>query len=78
LNEQGILFDFTNIKTIVDALDHHHLNEIEGFPLPSAENIALWIYARLRDFPHTANLSFRVRFYENAVMKESYAEVGDW
>lgn len=46
----GIAIDFGDLKQVVtervlQALDHTHLNDL--LPLPSAENICIWIWERL-------------------------------
>ncbi len=46
----GMALDFGDLKQVVrervlDALDHTHLNDL--LPLPSAENICVWIWERL-------------------------------
>ncbi|MCH7720049.1 MAG: 6-carboxytetrahydropterin synthase QueD [Planctomycetes bacterium] len=52
----GWLMDFGDIKAafapLLDRLDHHYLNEIEGLENPTAENLTRWIWERLRpDLP---------------------------
>lgn len=47
----GIAVDFGDVKQIVgaeviEALDHTHLNDL--LAVPSAENLCLWIWQRLR------------------------------
>ena len=48
----GWLVDFAEIKRAFDpllmSLDHHYLNESEGLGNPTAENIARWIWNRLK------------------------------
>jgi 6-pyruvoyltetrahydropterin/6-carboxytetrahydropterin synthase len=50
--EAGWLIDFGDIrrtvKPLLDQLDHRYLNEIEGLENPTAENLARWIWARLK------------------------------
>ena len=36
------------IKPLLKRLDHHYLNEIEGLENPTSENLALWIFNRLK------------------------------
>ncbi len=48
----GWLMDFGDItaafKPVLDRLDHHYLNDIEGLENPTSENLARWIWQRLR------------------------------
>jgi 6-pyruvoyltetrahydropterin/6-carboxytetrahydropterin synthase len=48
----GWVMDFADIKgafkPIREQLDHYYLNEIEGLSNPTSENLARWIWARLR------------------------------
>ena len=48
----GWLTDFAYIKQafapLHDLLDHRYLNEIDGLDNPTAENIARWIWIRLK------------------------------
>jgi 6-pyruvoyltetrahydropterin/6-carboxytetrahydropterin synthase len=76
LDEQGILFDFSNLKTIIADLDHKYLNDILAVS-PSAEHIAGYVYKRLHEISKK-ELLFKVRIYENAVLKTAWAEVGDF
>ena len=48
--------DFGYIKTafapIYAQLDHHYLNDIDGLENPTSENLALWIWRKLKpDLP---------------------------
>ena len=49
---KGYLIDYGDIKCaaepIVARLDHWYLNEIEGLSNPTAENLARWIFDRLK------------------------------
>jgi 6-pyruvoyltetrahydropterin/6-carboxytetrahydropterin synthase len=36
------------ISTIQNMLDHKYLNDIQGLSVPSLENIAIWIWERLK------------------------------
>ena len=48
----GVLIDFAEIKRafepFYDMLDHHCLNEVAGLENPTAENIAIWIWSKVR------------------------------
>jgi len=43
---------FAEIKAafapLYDRLDHHYLNEIEGLENPTSEQLAIWIWDRLK------------------------------
>jgi len=55
----GWVQDFAEIKQAfapIDAqLDHNYLNDIEGLENPTSENLAIWVWQRLK--PALANLS---------------------
>ena len=55
----GWVMDFGDIKAafkpLYDQLDHYYLNEIEGLENPTSENLARWIWVRLK--PHLPELS---------------------
>jgi 6-pyruvoyltetrahydropterin/6-carboxytetrahydropterin synthase len=48
----GWLMDYADIsaafKPIHDQLDHYYLNEIAGLENPTSENLAAWIWQRLK------------------------------
>ncbi len=48
----GFVVDFFTIEKAVEPLraelDHHCLNEIVGLENPTAENIAVWIFQRIK------------------------------
>lgn len=50
--DTGWVMDFADLKSAVDPfirqLDHYYLNEIEGLENPTSENIARWLWDRLR------------------------------
>jgi 6-pyruvoyltetrahydropterin/6-carboxytetrahydropterin synthase len=53
VTSQGWVMDFADIaeafKPIHDSLDHKCLNDIEGLDNPTSENLARWLWARLKD-----------------------------
>jgi 6-pyruvoyltetrahydropterin/6-carboxytetrahydropterin synthase len=48
----GWVVDFADIKQafepLYDQLDHRYLNEVEGLENPTSENLAVWIWQRLK------------------------------
>ena len=50
--ELGWVLDFADLKKAFEPirkqLDHYYLNEIDGLANPTAENIARWIWQRLK------------------------------
>jgi 6-pyruvoyltetrahydropterin/6-carboxytetrahydropterin synthase len=48
----GFVVDFFEVeaafKPLLERLDHYYLNDIEGLENPTAENIAVWIWERIR------------------------------
>ncbi|MBK7144047.1 MAG: 6-carboxytetrahydropterin synthase QueD [Xanthomonadales bacterium] len=48
----GWVLDFAEIKAsfqpLYDQLDHHYLNDIDGLDNPTSENLARWIWTRLK------------------------------
>ncbi len=57
--ESGFVIDFFDVEHVfaplLVQLDHHCLNEIEELSNPTAENIAIWIWNRVKPLlPQTA------------------------
>ena len=50
--ESGWVMDFADLRKafqpLFDQLDHHNLNDIEGLENPTSENLAKWIWLRLK------------------------------
>jgi 6-pyruvoyltetrahydropterin/6-carboxytetrahydropterin synthase len=48
----GFVVDFFDIENafapLLARLDHHCLNELEGLENPTAENIAIWIWSKVK------------------------------
>ncbi|MBU0741035.1 6-carboxytetrahydropterin synthase QueD [bacterium] len=62
--ESGWIVDFGDIKAAFKPLekimDHRCLNEVEGLENPTAENMARWIYTRMKsDLPQIADVTVR-------------------
>ena len=51
-DESGWVMDFGDLavvfKPIYDQLDHYYLNDIEGLENPTSENLAVWIWEKLK------------------------------
>lgn len=51
-HEAGWVQDFADLsaafKPLFEQLDHHYLNEIDGLENPTSENLARWIWQRLK------------------------------
>ena len=65
LNAEGLLMDFAElraaIKTLLEKLDHHYLNDIPPFDKlnPSAENLARYVCGEIE--PRAADQSLQVQ-----------------
>ncbi len=62
--DTGWIVDFGDIKSafkpLLDVMDHHCLNELEGLENPTAENMASWIYERLKpSLPALADITVK-------------------
>jgi 6-pyruvoyltetrahydropterin/6-carboxytetrahydropterin synthase len=48
----GWIMDFADLKTafapVFDALDHRYLNDVPGLDNPTSENLARWIWQKLK------------------------------
>ena len=48
----GFVVDFFDIEAafapVLTRLDHYYLNEVEGLENPTAENIAVWIWQKVK------------------------------
>jgi 6-pyruvoyltetrahydropterin/6-carboxytetrahydropterin synthase len=49
----GWIMDFSDVKKIcspyIEILDHSYLNEIDGLSNPTSENIAIWLWQKLKE-----------------------------
>lgn len=67
-DEEGMVIDFLELKKIVkenvlNILDHSYINEI--IEQPSAENIAEWIWERLKEKLNTERyFLYEIKLYE--------------
>ena len=76
LNKAGILWDFGNLKRLLNIFDHKNLNDLYKFENSTAENQCIVIYNDLKK--RNKNLNFKVRLYEQLEPKRSYCECGDF
>lgn len=73
LNRNGMIIDFTHIKTIIhDKLDHHYLNDVLPGINPTAENIAEWVltemnkkFSELNSFDESDGECYKVTVQES-------------
>ena len=80
LDDTGMAIDFTILKqkttTIIEHLDHSHLNEIPHFIKinPSSENIAAYIFNLLKEeLKDTPVLLTKVSVWESDTSRASYS-----
>jgi 6-pyruvoyltetrahydropterin/6-carboxytetrahydropterin synthase len=62
--DAGWVMDFSDLKAsfkpIYDQLDHYYLNDIAGLENPTSENIARWIWSKLKpDLPLLSAIEIR-------------------
>ncbi|PCJ21717.1 MAG: 6-carboxytetrahydropterin synthase QueD [Gammaproteobacteria bacterium] len=71
--DTGWVMDFAELKQqfspILDQLDHYYLNDIKGLENPTCENIARWIWEKLK--PNLPQLS-RIEIKETCTSGCSY------
>jgi 6-pyruvoyltetrahydropterin/6-carboxytetrahydropterin synthase len=69
----GFVIDFFDIEQVfqplLQRLDHHYLNDIDGLENPTAENIAVWIWDRVK--PDLSMLSL-VKVFETPLCWAEY------
>jgi len=77
--DSGWLLDYHAIeaawKPLREALDHRHLNEVEGLSNPTSENLAVWIWSRLSE--PLGSLLLRVTVHETCTARCSYFGPGE-
>jgi 6-pyruvoyltetrahydropterin/6-carboxytetrahydropterin synthase len=77
VNEEGILIDFADLKSIVEnevvkKLDHAYLNDVLGFNT-TCENIIVWMWERLETSLRTERYRlYKIKLWETPT---SFAEV---
>lgn len=62
--ESGWVMDFSDVsrafKPLLDQLDHYYLNDIDGLENPTSENLAKWVWQRLKpSLPNLAEIEIR-------------------
>lgn len=70
----GWVMDFAELssafKPIYNLLDHYYLNEISGLENPTSENIAKWIWQRLKpDLPELCKITIEETCTSGCVYK---------
>ena len=70
------VMDFADVKAvfqpIYDQLDHHYLNDIAGLENPTSEQIAVWLYQKLKAL---LPLLSKVVVHETCTAGSSYSGV---
>jgi 6-pyruvoyltetrahydropterin/6-carboxytetrahydropterin synthase len=71
----GVLRDFADVKAtlaiVSEDLDHRLLNDVEGLGLPTLENLARYIFVRLKiPLPELARVRIRRPSYGQACVYE--------
>jgi 6-pyruvoyltetrahydropterin/6-carboxytetrahydropterin synthase len=74
----GWIMDFGDIKAafrpLLEQLDHNYLNEIEGLENPTSENIAVWIWERLKaGLPQLSKVVVRETCTSGAIYRGPHA-----
>jgi 6-pyruvoyltetrahydropterin/6-carboxytetrahydropterin synthase len=62
--QSGWVMDFGEIKAafkpVWNQLDHYYLNDISGLENPTSENLAIWIWAKLKpELPQLSKIEIR-------------------
>jgi len=75
IKKNGLVVDFLDLKKhvsekVLDKLDHAYLNDF--FKNPSAENIAVWIWGRLKDMKKFGVKLYEVKLWENPTSFVTY------
>ncbi len=73
-SELGWVMDFGDVSKIVkpiieNELDHRLLNEIEGLENPTSENIAIWLWRKIKPLLPTL---YQIIVYETCTAKAIY------
>jgi len=80
IDNVGISFDFKELKTITESiiqrLDHHHINDIPPFDKenPTAENLSRYIYEEVKKKLFAPVFISKVTVWESANYAISYSE----
>jgi 6-pyruvoyltetrahydropterin/6-carboxytetrahydropterin synthase len=81
LNDLGMAVDFADVKqiakTVIDEVDHRHLNDIPPFDTisPTAENVSAWFYQRLGKLINTKDVTVSaVTLWETDRSRVQYSE----
>ena len=67
----GILWDFTNIKPIQELLDHKYLNDFLEFN-PTAENLSEFLIEEIKKTINIKEYTLKVKLYETSIGKTTF------
>lgn len=78
--QKGWIMDFADIKTafkpIFEQLDHHYLNEISGLENPTSENLARWIWQRLKpNLPELRQIEIKETCTSGCIYRGEFEDV---
>jgi 6-pyruvoyltetrahydropterin/6-carboxytetrahydropterin synthase len=77
LDEVGILVDFGIVKKLKEMLDHKNINNVLDCN-PTAENLSMWVYDKMRNEVNNVDINIKVRIYESYIDKKAWCEFGDF
>ena len=70
----GWIMDFGDIKQafrpIYDQLDHYYLNDIDGLENPTSENLAKWVWQKLKPLlPQLSRIELKETFTSGCIYR---------
>ena len=72
LNENGMLIDFSQLKSIVRELDHQYLNDF--LDQPTAERLAEYIHSKVKDAINSVYPHINVHVWEDERSRATYED----
>lgn len=73
IQDDGFVIDFADVKTaatpLIQQLDHHTLNDIDGLENPTVERLLVWLWDRLKP---VLPLLYELKLCETATNSATY------